>query len=153
MRPMWNHHLKLLAVMLLACSMAGSSALRAEDLVAESLRGCRWSSHWKEIPEAASADAKKPSRPKKARDVTPKWPKDKTGRTGGGMPVVEAVVDAHGAVIDARIVHRPEWKLKAWPELDEAILDAVRQWEYEPAQLDGEAVPACLTVEVNIHWR
>jgi len=31
--------------------------------------------------------------------------------------------------------------LRAIPALDQAAIDAVRQWEYEPTLLDGQPVP------------
>jgi len=33
--------------------------------------------------------------------------------------------------------------------LDQAALDAVRQWAYEPSLLNGEAVSVIMTVVVN----
>ena len=35
------------------------------------------------------------------------------------------------------------------PAFDQAALDAVRQWEYEPTLLNGVAVPVIMTVTVN----
>jgi hypothetical protein len=40
-----------------------------------------------------------------------------------------------------------------WPEFDEAAAEAVRQWKYDPATLEGTPVPFCVTVTVNIHFR
>ena len=39
--------------------------------------------------------------------------------------------------------------LRSIPLLDQAALDAVRQWEYEPTLLNGVAVPVIMTVTVN----
>ena len=47
-----------------------------------------------------------------------------------------------GKVIDAKI-------LRSIPLLDQAALDAVRQWEYTPTLLNGEPVPVVLTVTVT----
>jgi protein TonB len=33
--------------------------------------------------------------------------------------------------------------------LDQAALDAVRQWEYKPTLLNGVAVPVIMTVTIN----
>jgi protein TonB len=33
--------------------------------------------------------------------------------------------------------------------LDQAALDAVRQWEYTPTLLNGKAVPVVMTVTIN----
>ena len=44
--------------------------------------------------------------------------------------------------MDARI-------LRSIPLLDQAALDAVRQWEYSPTLLNGVPVPVIMTVTVN----
>jgi len=44
--------------------------------------------------------------------------------------------------VDARI-------LRSIPLLDQAALDAVRQWEYSPTLLNGVPVPVIMTVTVN----
>ncbi len=33
--------------------------------------------------------------------------------------------------------------------LDEKAIEAVRQWRFEPAKKDGQAVPVMINVEVN----
>ena len=43
--------------------------------------------------------------------------------------------------------------LKSIPLLDQAALDAVRKWEYEPTMLNGVAVPLIMTVTVNFTLR
>jgi TonB family protein len=131
--------------------LSGASA--EEPALDESLLGCGWSAEWRVPPADSSGVSAKRSPAKKIRHVNPKWPKDRVGRTGSGAPVVEAVVDDRGKVVDARVVRRPDWKPRSWPELDEAILAAVRKWEYTPEELDGRPVPTCLTVTVDIHWR
>ena len=59
-----------------------------------------------------------------------------------GMVVVEATIDARGNVVEARI-------LRSRPFLDDAALDAVRQWKYTPVLLNGVPVPVIMTVTVN----
>jgi len=39
--------------------------------------------------------------------------------------------------------------LKSEPLLDQAALDAVRQWRYTPTQLNGEPVALIMTVTVS----
>jgi outer membrane biosynthesis protein TonB len=39
--------------------------------------------------------------------------------------------------------------VRSIPLLDQAGLDAVRQWEYPPTLLNGVAVPALVTVTIN----
>ncbi|MGE5357978.1 MAG: energy transducer TonB, partial [Bacteroidales bacterium] len=56
--------------------------------------------------------------------------------------VLKAVVGADGKIVDATI-------LRSIPLLDQAALDAVRQWEYTPTLINGVAVPVVMTVTVN----
>jgi len=39
--------------------------------------------------------------------------------------------------------------LRSIPLLDAAALDAVRQWQFTPTTLNGQAVPVIMTVTVN----
>lgn len=39
--------------------------------------------------------------------------------------------------------------LRGIPLLDEAAVEAVRQWVYEPTRLNGVPVPVLMTVTVN----
>jgi periplasmic protein TonB len=38
---------------------------------------------------------------------------------------------------------------KGVPMLDEAAIEAVRQWRYEPTLMNGAPVPVAMTVTVN----
>ncbi len=53
-----------------------------------------------------------------------------------------AELDARGAVQSARV-------LRSIPLLDEAALTAVRQWQFEPALLNGQPVAVIMTVTVK----
>jgi periplasmic protein TonB len=61
-----------------------------------------------------------------------------------GTVVIEAVIDEHGNVVEARIV-------SGHPLLVAAALKAVSLRRYEPTILDGEPTPVSLRVEVNFH--
>ena len=39
--------------------------------------------------------------------------------------------------------------LRGHPLLDQAALDAVQQWKFKPARLNGEAIPVVMTVTVQ----
>jgi protein TonB len=39
--------------------------------------------------------------------------------------------------------------LRSVPTLDQAAVDAVREWKYTPARLNGEPVAVLITVTVN----
>jgi TonB family protein len=100
--------------------------------------------------EAARAKAKaaavkvggKVKSPIKIKDVTPVYPAIAKSTRVSGAVVIEATIGADGKVIDTRVV-------RSVPLLDEAAVDAVRQWEYEPALLNGAPVPVLMTVTVN----
>jgi protein TonB len=72
---------------------------------------------------------------------------DEARRAGieGDVPV-EIVVDARGAVIDARAVRHVGYGL------DEAAVAAVRRWRFTPAQKDGRAVRVRMTCDVAFRF-
>ena len=59
-----------------------------------------------------------------------------------GAVIIEATIGPDGKVIDAKV-------LRSIPLLDQAALDAVRQWEYTPTLLNGVPVPVVVTVTIN----
>ena len=60
-----------------------------------------------------------------------------------GTVVIEAIISTTGTVQDARVITSPSRLL------DQAALDAVRQWVFTPTLLNGTAVPIILTVKVD----
>jgi len=80
--------------------------------------------------------------PTKIKDVAPVYPAAaKTARVAG-VVIIEATIGANGKVIDTKV-------LRSVPMLDQAALDAVRQWEFTPTLLNGSPVPVVMTVTVN----
>jgi protein TonB len=59
-----------------------------------------------------------------------------------GVVILEAIIDERGAVKQVTV-------LRSIPLLDQAAVEAVRQWRFTPARLNGEAVPVVMTVTVN----
>ena len=59
-----------------------------------------------------------------------------------GTVIVEVCVDVDGKVTDATV-------LRGIPLLDQAALDAVRQWEYTPSTLGGTLIPIILVPTVT----
>ena len=80
--------------------------------------------------------------PTKTRHIRAVYPAAAQAARVQGTGIIEATVDAQGRVSDARI-------LRSIPLLDQAALDAVRQWEYTPTILNGVAVPVIMTVTVQ----
>jgi len=63
-----------------------------------------------------------------------------------GNVQAEIVINEAGLVSEARVV-------RSVPMLDEAALQAVRNWRFEPAVVDGRAVPVRMVVTVNFTTR
>lgn len=80
--------------------------------------------------------------PKKIKDVKPVYPALAQSARVYGAVTIEATIGADGKVTDARVV-------RSIPLLDQAALDAVRQWEYLPTMLNGLPVPVLITVTIN----
>ena len=80
--------------------------------------------------------------PAKLVDVPAVLPEAARQASVSGMVIVEATIGVDGAVKDAKI-------LRSISLLDQAALDAVRQWKYEPTLLNGVPVPVIMTVVVN----
>ena len=84
--------------------------------------------------------------PIKTKDVKPAYPAD--ARTAGvqGVVIIEAVIDPAGQVAAARI-------LRSIPALDDAAMEAVRQWEFTPTLMNGVASAVMMTTTVNFTLR
>ena len=80
--------------------------------------------------------------PRKIKDVRPLYPQIAIFQQAHGTVVIEITIGTDGKVQDARIVH-------SVPQLDQAALEAVRQWEYEPTRVNGVLVALAMTVIVN----
>jgi protein TonB len=80
--------------------------------------------------------------PKKVRHVVPLYPDVALKARLEGLVIIEATLDERGRVTDARV-------LRGVPLLDEAALEAVRQWVYSPTLLDGVPTPVVMTVTVS----
>jgi len=80
--------------------------------------------------------------PKKLADVKPVYPQIALAASVQGIVIMEVLIDEQGAVSGARV-------LRSVPLLDQAALDAVKQWKFTPTLLNGVAVPVLMTVTVN----
>jgi protein TonB len=74
--------------------------------------------------------------------VHPVWPEAAQRANVRGTVLVEFTITIDGGVTDARI-------LRGIPLLDEAALDCVRQWRYEPVLFDGRPAPMATTAAVS----
>lgn len=64
-----------------------------------------------------------------------------------GAWIVEAVVDEHGKVRDARIKATPKIE-PSWPAYEMAIIKSIRRWKFEPVKVNGQPRPGCSTVTI-----
>jgi len=101
-------------------------------------------------PDQAAADAADPplrvggtiKPPVKLRNVNPIYPPDAQEAKIQGVVILEARIERDGTVSRARV-------LRSIPELDDAAVAAVKQWEFTPTLLNGAPVPIMMTVTVN----
>jgi protein TonB len=80
--------------------------------------------------------------PSKIRDVKPLYPAIAQSARVSGVVIIEATIGPTGKVLDTKL-------LRSIPLLDEAALEAVRQWELTPTLLNGMPVSIVMTVTVN----
>ena len=76
------------------------------------------------------------------RSVPPVYPEmAKSSRVSGDV-VVDALIDVTGKVTSVKVISGPVL-------LQQAAIETVRQWKYEPARLDGQAVAMHVAVTVK----
>ena len=80
--------------------------------------------------------------PRMTKEVQPVYPEKARQADVEGMVILSVRTDTSGKVENVRI-------LRSVPELDQAAIDAVKQWEYEPLMIKGKAVEAVFTVTVR----
>jgi len=74
--------------------------------------------------------------------VPPAYPPLAKSQHVSGSVLVDALIDANGRVTTMKIVSGPAL-------LHQAAMDALKQWKYRPATLDGKPTPMHLTVTVQ----
>jgi len=80
--------------------------------------------------------------PNKIKNVNPVYPPIAQSARVSGVVIIEATIGPDGRVRDAKV-------LRSIPLLDQAALDAVKQWVFTPTLLNGVPVPVIMTVTVN----
>jgi len=93
-------------------------------------------------PPAAVRVGGQIKQPTKTKDVRPTYPAIAQSARVQGVVIIEAVIGPNGRVQDAKV-------LRSIPLLDQAALDAVRQWEFTPTLLNNVPVPVIMTVTVQ----
>ena len=77
------------------------------------------------------------------RHVQPVFPPSARDRGIQGSVTFEAIIDKAGFIRDPLATNEPS------PDLVQAALDAIRQWQYTPALLNGEPVEILTEITVN----
>jgi protein TonB len=80
--------------------------------------------------------------PQKVKHINPVYPPIAQSARVQGIVIIEATIGPSGAVQAAKV-------LRSIPLLDQAALDAVRQWQFTPTLLNGVPVPVIMTVTVQ----
>jgi len=90
--------------------------------------------------------------PKRLRYVKADYPEVPAGTVGTGVWVGEALIGPDGLVRSVSVLRDLKFT-PPFPEFSKAISKSILNWRYAPTMVDGKAVPVCMTVSVNIHWR
>ncbi len=105
------------------------------------------------LPEAPPAPPLRPVRvggrvqePRKLKAVPPIYPDAAVASRIEGVVVLECLISPQGRVAEVKV-------LRGVPLLEEAAVDAVRQWIYTPTLMDGVPVPVLMTVTVRFDLR
>jgi len=80
------------------------------------------------------------------KSVPPVYPAFARSSHVEGDVALDAFIDANGNVTELQVVSGP-------PILRQAAIDAVRQWKYDPARLDGRPVPIHLGLTVRFRFQ
>ncbi|MGQ9801519.1 MAG: energy transducer TonB [Candidatus Saccharicenans sp.] len=91
----------------------------------------------------ATGDIKPPQLIKK---VNPVYPEEARKAGVEGIVILEVTTDKSGRVVEVRV-------LRSVPMLDQAAIEAVKQWVYEPVIINGEPRPIMFTVTVSFKLR
>jgi len=86
--------------------------------------------------------AQLPVAPRKIADARPIYPEIARAARREGTVVLEAVLDTAGRVTQLRVI-------QSVPFLDQAALDAVRQWRYTPSVYGGQPVSVLMTITIR----
>ncbi|HWW60083.1 MAG TPA: energy transducer TonB, partial [Thermoanaerobaculia bacterium] len=79
--------------------------------------------------------------------VEPHYPEDARKLRIAGIVILQVAVDAKGGIEDVRVLK------SLAPDIDAAALEAVRQWQFQPATLDQNAVPVLFNVTINFRLK
>jgi protein TonB len=109
---------------------------------ADALGGLAVASNQPAVPAAPVAVGGDVKQAKLISSVQPAYPAMAKAQHISGAVTIDALIDADGRVTTMKVISGPTL-------LQEAARDALKQWKYQPAMLDGKAVPMHLTVTLQ----
>ena len=147
---------RMRVVVLFACVCSGSlglpSSTKHEARAAELERpGVCSREGMKLVGMAPIQIDKRRHEPKKIRSATPKYPELPRGTRGSGGWTGEFLLDREGSVAQVWTLREVSFR-PAFPPFNQAIVDAITQWKFEPLIVQGQPVPVCTAVTVSIDW-
>ena len=102
---------------------------------------------YKEYTEMVKTDMDFLQPPNPVREVRPVYPKKCKEKNIEGAVILQVGIDAEGNVINVELLKG------AHKNLDQAAVEALRLWKYQPVKKDGEPVPVTFTVTVDFKLR
>ena len=78
--------------------------------------------------------------------VNPEYPAAARAARVQGVVLLQATINKEGKVVDLRVV-------SGHPMLNDAAIEAVRQWRYRPQSLNGQPIDVITTVTVNFSFQ
>jgi len=80
--------------------------------------------------------------PTKVHDISPIYPEEALAAGVQGLVILDIVIGQDGTVVEVAVE-------RSVPLLDQAAIEAVRQWRFEITQINGESIEVAMIVTVN----
>jgi TonB family protein len=84
--------------------------------------------------------------PRLMKKVEPIYPEEARKAGIEGIVILEAMTDEKGNIARVKV-------LKSIPELDQAAINSLKQWKYEPTIIDGKPTPIVFTVTIRFQLK
>jgi TonB family protein len=81
--------------------------------------------------------------PKLVKKVNPTYPEEARKEGIEGTVILEATIDTDGNVAEVKVLRGGH------ESLNKAAAEAIKQWKYEPAIIEGKAMPVNITVTIK----
>jgi protein TonB len=94
------------------------------------------------VPQPTDRGGSNVQNPRKVKHVNPVYPAAAREKKITGVVILEARIETDGRILEARV-------LRSIPELDDAALEAVKQWEFTPTIINGVPTPVTMTMTIQ----